>query len=186
MVEFFNGKWCCVYVGSIVKSECIDYLLDSWKLITDNRLYFAIVGEGAEKERIQRRIQEENIKNVQMFPAVKPEEVPLVLEKADCCVAALEFGKLGQYGLSKYKLNDYLYSGTPTVFACDSPNIVEEAGHFSLPIGDASVMAKTIQDISQMDSDQLEQLKIRGKEYIKNYFDYKTVGEKYLSLIEML
>ncbi len=184
--QYLCEKWCCVYVGSIVKSECIDFMLDAWKIIGNPQLFFAIVGEGGEKERIQKRIIEEKIDNVKMFPAVRPDEVPLVLSKANCCVAALEFGSLGQYGLSKYKLNDYLYSGKPTVFACDSPNIVKDAGHFSIPAGNIKQLADTIECISRLDCEQLEELEEKGKDSIRSTFDYTVVGEKYLSIIESL
>ena len=184
--DYLNTHWCCVYVGSIVKGECIDYLLDAWKLVRDPNLFFAIIGDGSVKAHIQQRIKDELIDNVQLFPPVKPDEVPLVLSKAKCCIAALEFGSIGKYGLSKYKLNDYLYSGKPTIFACDCRNIVEDAGHYSLPVGDPQTVADTIKEISALDDDALARLENDGKRYIKDTFDYKVIGDNYLSILEHL
>ena len=184
--SYLDNNWCCVYVGSVVKSECLDFMLNSWKKVKRDDIKLAIVGEGAEKERICNRINSENIKNVQMFDAVSPEQVHLILSKAGCCIAALEFDKLGKYGLSKYKLNDYLYSGKPTVFACDSPNVVNDAGHFALPVNDEELFARTIEEIRDLDAEQLEELAQKGRTHIRETYDYKVVGNKYLKMLESI
>ena len=183
--KYLDSHWCCVYTGSIVKSECLDYILDAWKLVKDEDAYFAMVGEGSVKDHIAQRIKDENIANIELFPAVTPEEVHLILKKADCCVAALDYD-LGRYGLSKYKLNDYLYSGTPTVFACNSPNAVGEAGHFSVPVSDPAIMAEKIEQVRHMDEAEIARLAEKGRKYIKETYDYDTVGRKYLDMLESL
>lgn len=183
--NYLDNHWCCVYTGSIVKSECMDYILDAWKLVGMPDAFFAIVGEGAEKEHIAQRIKEEKIPNVELFPAVSPEDVHRILKKADCCVAALDFD-LGRYGLSKYKLNDYLYSGTPTVFACNSPNAVGEAGHFAIPVGDPLQMAEKIRYVRNMDKDEIARLADKGRAYIRETYDFDAVGRKYLNMLESL
>lgn len=184
--EYLDNHWCCVYVGSIVKSECLDFLLDVWKKVNKKTLYFAVVGEGAEKEHIEKRIVEEKISNIRVFKAVKSTEVPAVLSKAHCCIAALSFGELGKYGLSKYKLNDYLLSGKPTIFACDYPNVVAEAGHFSLPLGNEKRVADTIIEISEMEEKNLQQLSEQGKNMIRSNYDYSVLGKQYIDLLESL
>lgn len=182
---YLDNHWCCVYTGSIVKSECLDYILDAWKLVQDKDAYFAMVGEGSVKDHIVQRIKAERIDNIELFPAVTPEEVHWILKKADCCVAALDYD-LGRYGLSKYKLNDYLYSGTPTVFACNSPNAVEEAGHFSVPVDDPVVMAEKIRQIHHMSEEEIRQMAEKGRKYIKETYDYDAVGRKYLDMLKNL
>ena len=184
--EYLDNNWCCVYVGSIVKSECLDFILDSWKKVNRKDINLAIIGEGSEKERILSRIESEGMESVKMFSAVRPAEVHVVLSRAKACLAALEFDKLGEYGLSKYKLNDYLYSGKPTVFACNCPNVVADAGHFSLPVNDEELFAKTIERIKDMSEAELEELSQKGKSHIRNTYDYKVIGEKYLNLLEAL
>ena len=183
--SYLDEHWCCVYTGSIVKSECLDFILDAWKLVKDPDAYFAMVGEGSVKEHIEQRIKEEKIQNIKLFPAVSPDDVHRILKKADCCVAALDFD-LGRYGLSKYKLNDYLYSGTPTVFACNSSNAVEEAGHFSIPVIDPALMTEKIELIKNMEKAEIEQISKNGRIYIKEVYDYEAVGRKYLDMLESL
>lgn len=184
--DYLSSHWCCVYVGSIVKSECMDYIIDAWKLVGQKDLYMAIVGEGAERDHIQQRIDEEQIPNIKMFPAVKPDEVPLILAKAKCCTAALGFGKVGEFGLSKYKLNDYLYSGKPTVFACDGPNIVRDAGHFSVSAEDPQAMADAIVRISTLSEEELAELKEKGQALIRKDYAVDTIGRKYIEMLESL
>ena len=183
--EYLDSRWCCVYTGSIVMSECLDLILDAWKLVKDPDAYFALVGEGSVKEHIEKRIIDEDIPNIRMFQAVSSEDVYRVLDKAGCCIAALDYD-LGRYGLSKYKLNDYLYSGAPTVFACSTPNVVEEAGHFAVPADDPALLAETIRKIRHMDDAELKELSEKGRSYIREIYDFEAVGRKYLDMLENL
>ena len=182
--KFLSEHWCCVYVGSIVRSECVDYLVKAISGLADDNVYFAIVGEGHEKQNIQALIDEKNIRNVKLFPFLERKYIPAVLHKAKCCVAADKDVGIGRYGLSMYKLSDYLYSGTPTVFAYDLKSVVTDAGHYSVPYGDEDKLRDVILSVKNADEEVLKRLAQKGKEEILQHYDFKKIGKSYLEVLE--
>ena len=65
------------------------------------------------------------------------------------------------------KLNDYLVSGIPTVFACDVDNVVKDAGHFVVPTNDKTQIAQAILKVKNLNDKDILELKEIGKNYLK-------------------
>ncbi len=184
--SYLSEHWCCVYIGSIVKSECLDYLLKCFSGVQNTDIYFAVVGEGHEKERIQQLAKDLQIKRIKFFPAIDKHLIPKALQHASVAVAAHEDLPIYQFGLSMNKLNDYLVSGKPTIFACNAPNIVKEAGHFAIPMGDSVEFAKTIERVKNLSEKEIEQLRKRARQLIFDEYDYPNIGARYLRMMEAL
>lgn len=182
--EFLTNHWCCIYTGSIVKSECLDFLVEVWEQLRGTDIYLAFVGEGSEKERIAALIEKKRLDHVRMFPQIDSKLVAKALVKARCCVASYRYNKLAQFGTSLNKFNDYLYAGVPTVFACDGPNVVQEAGHFSIPYGDTARFAETIRQVRDLTNEQRATLVWQGREIIRKEYDYPVLARRYLDLME--
>lgn len=185
--DYLTGHWCCVYIGSIVKSECLDYLLKGFSEVRDPDIFFAVIGEGHEKEKIMRMAGELKIANIRFFPAIDKRLIPKALELAAAAAAAVnEELPVYKFGLSMNKLNDYLAAGVPTVFAGNVDNIVRDAGHFSIPTGDGKLLAQTIMKIRNFGADEREELKKKAKAVIRKDYDYPEIGRKYLHMMESL
>ena len=183
---FLSSHWCGVYTGSLAKCEHVDYLLDVFSHIEDPGIFLVLIGEGGEKEHLCSLAQEKGLTNVRFFPAVSKMQVHAVLGKAGCCLAAMPDMPILRFGLSKYKLSDYLYSGAPVIFACSAQSVVKDAGQFALPYGDPAEMAKAIMDISRMGIEERSALGERSRELIREQYDFSVIGEHYLSLLEEL
>ncbi len=184
--DYLENHWCCVYVGSIVKSECLDYILKGFSLVDDPSIYLAIIGNGHEKERIMALASKMNLKNVRFFPAVDKELIPKVLSKARVCIAAHEDLPIYRFGLSMNKLNDYLASGTPTVFACSAHSVVDDAGHFVISMNDEQALADTIIKIKNLGEEETEALRNQAIKVMRDHYDYPAIGEKYIQMLEQL
>ncbi len=184
--SYLRDHWCCIYVGSIVRSECLDYLVRAFSKVSDPDIYFAIVGDGHEKERIQKIVKDEHIKNVQFFPAIDRMLIPKALFFGKVCIAAHENHSIYRYGLSMNKINDYLSSGKPTVFVCGAKNQVEEAGHFSIEMGDEKAFVNAIVHIKNMGENEIKELEQKAIFLIKSEYDYLQIGQRYLKMIEEL
>ncbi len=184
--RYLNEHWCCVYIGSIVKSECIDYLLKAFSKVSDPEIYFAIIGEGHEKESIQRRATELNVPNIRFFPAINKHLIPKALALSGAAVAAHEDLPIYRFGLSMNKLNDYLVSGKPTIFACNVPNIVKDAGHFGIDKGNEEELSRTIEKAKNLSEDEIKRLRESSVSIMHNDYDYSEIGKRYLQMMEGL
>ena len=172
--DFLSSHWCCIYTGSFVKSECIDFMLDAFAELKGKEIYFAIVGSGHEQESIEKKIVELSLEHVRVFPRIEKKQV----------MAALETLSVYRFGLSLNKLNDYLLSETPVIFACDAPNVVQETENISIPYGDPRQMADEILRVKDMDEEIYARVGKSGRSVIESTFDYELLAKKYLCIIE--
>ena len=184
--EYLTNHWCGVYVGSIAKCECIDYMLNAIAQIKDPDVYFAIIGEGKEKEGLQKLANDLGLDRVKFFDAIDKSLIPKVLQKAQFSIAALVDIPIYQYGLSMNKLNDYLASGIPTIFACSVDSVVKQAGHFAIPTGDKERFAEAVLKVKGLTEKEREELKAKARAVISSDYDYPQIGRKYLQMMEQL
>lgn len=184
--EFLSKNWCSVYVGSIAKCECVDFMAESFELLRDKDICFAIIGEGGETENIKALVKNMNLNNVKVFPAVRKDQVPAILDKAKCCLAAAYATPLYEYGISPNKLGDYLYSGKPTIYACDIHCAVNDAGHITTKYGDKKAFADAILKVKSYDDVTLTEMSERARQLIFDKYDYRGIGERYIEMMENL
>lgn len=184
--QYLSTHWCCIYIGSIVKSENVDYIVEAWKRVKDQDICFAIIGDGNVAPIIDRMIKEIGEDRIKHFSSIAKEQIPQALQKACCCLAAIPDYPIYRFGLSMNKLSDYLYSGKPIVFACNVDNVVKDAGGFVVPFGDQQAMADAIEKVKRLEKDELEKLGEVGKKIIREQYDYRGIADRYLEMMEQL
>lgn len=184
--EFLSHHWCCVYTGSFVASECIPLMLKAFEKLKNEDIYFAIIGDGHDADELKAMKESLGLDKVKFFPFVQQSLIAKILSKAKCCIGAIHSLPLYRFGLSLNKLNDYLYSGKPVIFACDYHNVINDAGQFSIPSDSATEMVSAIMKIRNLSSDELEKVSIRSRQLIKETYDYDVVSTNYLALLESL
>ncbi|QOR66330.1 glycosyltransferase family 4 protein [Cytobacillus suaedae] len=186
--DYLTNNWCAVYTGSLVESECIDLILDSAKILQERGnsfIKFAIVGDGHLKKQLLEIAQKQNLGNVKFFDRISKEQVALVVNRSKVCLAAVRNLALYKYGLSMNKLSDYLYSGNPTIFACDVQNVVKSSGGgINLPFGNAELYADSIETVFNMSEEQKRIMAIRGRETIKKQYDTSSLARKLIDIFE--
>lgn len=184
--HFLSDNWCCVYTGSIVVSECIDLLIRSFSFLGDTPIHLAIVGDGQEKEKLKQLVLHLGLQEkIRFFNAVSMSEVFQVLSLGCCCCcAAHDDYPIYKLGLSMNKITDYLYSGKPTIFACDAPSAVKDAGNITLKYGDPKEYANCIRRVWEMPKEEYRAMGERGRQEVKRIFDFELIGDCYLSMMQ--
>ena len=184
--QYLDSHWCGVYVGSIAKCECLEYLLRGISKVSDPDVYFAVIGEGGEKENLQKLAKELGLDRVRFFDAIDRSLIPKVLQKAKLAIGAVHDIPIYRFGLSMNKLNDYLASGVPTILASSVDNVVKDAGHFSVPTGDEEKFAEAVMKIKGLSAEEREALSSKAIQLIGSDYDYPEIGKKYLKMMEQL
>lgn len=107
-----------VYTGSIRRANNIDVLLDTAKLIKNNKVRFLIWGTGDELQRLQKRVLDERIENVVFKGFVEKKYIPFIVSKADLNFFHVDNTELLRYGLSLNKMFEYMAAGKPVMMDC--------------------------------------------------------------------
>ena len=186
--QYLSEHWCAVYIGSFVDSERPMDMLDAAAYLKKHGadgIYFAFIGNGHLKETMEEKIRREDLDHVRIFDRIEPDQVAVVLSKAGACIAALKDDRvLNDLGLSLNKLNDYLYSGAPTVFACNSVNVVEESGGgIVTSCNDPEAFAEALIQVYKMPEEERNAMGERGRREIREKYGYPLLARKYIDVL---
>ena len=165
----------------------MDYILEVAEQLQkkgNNKIKFAIVGNGHQKKDLMKIAKEKKLNNVRFFNRVSKEQTSIVVSKAKVCLGAVRNLPIYKYGLSMNKLNDYLYSGNPTIFVCDVENVVRlSGGGISIPYGNIELFVDAIERIYSMNESERKLMAKRGRETIKEQYDTKKLANELLSIL---
>ena len=87
-----TGPFRCVYVGTIGMASRLDLVLEAARRLqsTGNQdFHFVLIGDGADRERLQAKAQQWALTNVTFTGLVNKAEIPSLLQTADACLVHL-------------------------------------------------------------------------------------------------
>lgn len=153
-----------VYAGAHGPANGLDQLLDAAAELDD--CTFVLIGDGLEKERLQRRAAEEQLTNVRFLSPVPRTDLASVFCAADVGLHVLADVELFHEGISSNKLYDYLAAGLPAISNVrgEPSDVLNESGAGLSCSPDGLVTALTkMRGISREDRQKMGD---RGREYV--------------------
>lgn len=184
--EIWGGtnKFVCAYVGTIGMAHGLDVVLQAAaRLRAQGRhdVHFWIVGEGAERDRLQQQAQAQGLDNVAFTGLVSKERVEQVLASADACLVHLRGTEL--FGtVIPSKVFEMLAMQVPIVMGVrgEAQAIVMQAqgGVPMVPDDAASLIAALDQIASQPDRYR------RGRAYVGQHYNRDRLAAQMLEVID--
>jgi len=175
------------YLGTFSKSNALDVLLVAAERLRKTReIGFAIVGYGGEKPNLVEFVRTRSLDNVRLIPPVPSEHVPKVLKLFDVCYKGSRRIPLYRFGISSYKLFEYMSAGRPIIHAysgaCDP--VAEANCGISVQAEDPGAISEAIMRLYNMPDDQRAQMGINGKKYVDKHHSYPSLAERFLEVID--
>jgi colanic acid biosynthesis glycosyl transferase WcaI len=182
----WSGKFVCAYVGTHGMAHGLDAVLDAAKaLLADDRVRFLFVGEGAERARLQRRIDDEGLANVTMLGVLPRDAMNEVYATADLCLVPLRKSELFTTVIPS-KIFEIFAMARPILLSVDGEarTIVEraEGGRFVPP----EDVAQMVTGISYYVNNAGEAMQAgrRGESFVRREFDRSSLAADYLRILE--
>lgn len=105
-----------IYTGSLRRANNIDLLIESAKLLNNERIKILIWGTGPYYDELNQKILDNNIENCKLKGKIDKKYIPYILSKGNLNI--LNYDKnageyIFKYGSSQNKLFEYLASGKP-------------------------------------------------------------------------
>ncbi|MBR7092918.1 MAG: glycosyltransferase family 4 protein [Clostridia bacterium] len=165
-----RGRFYVCYSGNVGLTQNMDLLLDVAKQLADvPGIGFIIVGEGAYKPQVEKRIREEQISNVTLLPFQPYEKISDVFSLGDC---GLIISKAGVGSNSVPSKTWSIMAAARPVLACfdkgsELDRIVTETGcGVCTPAGDADAFRDAVLRLYR-DRDALAAMGDAGRRYIE-------------------
>ncbi|RBP20323.1 glycosyl transferase family 1 [Marinobacter pelagius] len=169
------------YAGTIGVANALDGLLSAAaKLQEYSDIYFVLVGNGKEKERLLGRVETEHLTNVRILPAVPKAQVPSLLQKFDVCFIAWKDESLYRFGIGANKIPEYLFAGKPVIhsFTGGSDPIEEYEAGVTVPAENPDALAKGILELYQCSPEERAQMGQNGKRAALEHYDYVRLADR--------
>lgn len=183
-VPFDKEKFNITYTGAMGQANNLDVILDMAKKIEKEEIHFNFVGYGPFRAHLEKRVIDENIKNISFYDPIDKKMVPEVLRNSDALVMAVLDIDLYKNGVSFNKLFEYWASSRPILFYGKiTPDYIS--------LSKSGLIAKNVDDFKNaclklygMSEEERNILGTNGRKYVTENFDWKVLADKVDSILE--
>ena len=189
--NFIKDGFICSFAGYYMTYEGVYVMLEALKILQERNISdikMVFVGSGQEKEGMQTYIKQNDLKNVRVFDRIPKESVPALISHSDICMAHLEVQghkEVYKYGVSKNKVNEYLYSGACTLYGFlykDDEVAASGAGMVFEPYNPGD-LADKIESVYHMAKEERQKFGERGRKYIRETRSVEVLTDKMLEVL---
>lgn len=182
-----NKIFTIVYAGVVGVANNLQIAVETAKICKERNeeVFFKIIGEGQEKERLIQLANNYSLTNISFFWAIPKTEIANALGKADALFFNLGDSPVYKYGLSSNKLFDYLAAGKPIIFSCKAGNNpVEEAGAgISIEPDSPELLFDAIRKMKKLSDDERLQMGINGYDYVKKNHSMEILSKRFIEIL---
>ncbi|MEW6617661.1 MAG: glycosyltransferase family 4 protein [Patescibacteria group bacterium] len=109
-----QGKFIFLFAGIMGPAQGLEFLAQVAERVSDLKdIVFLLVGDGTEKGKIERLIQEKNIKNIEIRPFISKDEYPYLVKDSDVGIVCLSSDNKTSFVPGKFL--GYMAAGKPVV-----------------------------------------------------------------------
>jgi glycosyltransferase involved in cell wall biosynthesis len=182
------GKFVCSYVGTIGMAHGLEVVIEAAGLLKArgrDDIRFCLVGDGAQRARLQEASHEAGVADVVVFTGRQPKErMPTVLASSDACLVHLRGCEL--FGsVIPSKIFETMAMGRPIIMGVrgEAGEIVEAAGAGLLMEPDS---AESLVDcVARLADDRrlLADLSASGRSHVEQHYNRDVLAERMLEIV---
>ncbi len=174
-----------IYTGSIRKVNNLGVLLEAAKYTDNSRIKFLIWGSGDQLPILQKRVQDEGLKNVIFKGNVEKKYIPFIVSQADYNYINGADNDIFRFGISPNKLFDYFAAEKPVLMLIRAKYNPAERLSCGLICQTEEEFLKLLSNLPSPSAEQYKTLCQNAKAAAKEY-DFKNLTQKLLNVIERL
>lgn len=183
--DFMEDSFVCTFAGYFIMYEGVFVMLEAAKILLEKGLpiKMVLVGSGEAREEMLDYVKTNKLENVMIGERISKEAIPALLSQSDICMAHLEIKdhkEACQYGTSKNKINEYLYSGACTLYGFMHKDefVGKSGGGFIFEPYNAKSLAEYIEYIYNMPENERHTIGEKGRKYIRENHSADALTDK--------
>ena len=191
IINFIGDSFLCVFTGYYMDYEGVYVMLEAAKILKQKQLpiKMVFVGSGTEKDGMIKYMQENALNNVYVGDRISKEAIPALLRKADICMAhcaTKDKEESFKYGISKNKVNEYLYSNSCIIYGRNDPEdpVSKFGAGFVVKPFSAEEFSEKIEVIYNMTKEERAVFAANGRNYAINYHRVDKLVDKLLEVYD--
>jgi glycosyltransferase involved in cell wall biosynthesis len=184
-----EGRFVVGYIGTIGNAHGIETLVEAAAMlqITNPRVYFLVVGEGAEKETLKQLVSQKRLENVGIFPGQPRTRIPTIISSSDVCLVLLKESELFKTVIPT-KMLEFMACGRAVVAAVEGEAarlLTEANAGICIQPGDVNGVVESIRSLEHAPL-LCQHLGDHGREFIMKNLTREGTALRYLSLLQQI
>lgn len=181
-----DSRFLVCYIGTMGMAHGLETLLDAAARLQSEspNVLFLLIGEGAEKERIQSLAHSRRLMNVRFLEQQPREKIPAFISASDACLVLLKKTDVFKTVIPT-KMLEFMSCARPVILGVEgqAQQIIEDAGAgLVIPPEDANALASAIKQLER-NRDLARALGEKGRAYILRKFSRAGTAQKYMRLL---
>lgn len=182
-----NGRFIVTFAGNLGLLQGIDVLLQAAKRLASSQgIAFRVVGDGADRRRLEQLSEQLGLTNVQFLGARPSRDMPAVFAESGALLIQLRGGPLSDL-IVPSKTQAYLAAGRPIIAALSGPSaamVLQAGAGLVVPPDDPDALAAAVDELARASSDRLSEMGNRGRAYAERHFLKDDVMREIEDLLE--
>ncbi|HEY6291290.1 MAG TPA: glycosyltransferase family 4 protein [Terriglobia bacterium] len=180
-----EGRFVVGYVGNIGLAQGLDTVLDAAHRLGREPVSFLLIGEGVDKERLERRARAAGLTHVRFMRGVPRRRVPPLLAACDALLVVLRADPLFRITIPS-KVYEYMAAGKPVLCSVggECADLILEAGcGLAIPPSDGEALAAGIEELRRR-PEPARAMGEAGAQWARSHFECSTLMDAYAELLE--
>ena len=179
------GRIVVVYAGAHGLANALDSLLDAADLLRAEPFEFVLVGDGAERERLARRVALEGLEHVRLFDPVPKRQMPALLAATDVAYIGLQRVPLFRFGIAPNKLMDYMMAGCVVLSAIEAGNdpVSESGCGVTVEAESPLAIAEGLRYLASLSPDERGAMGGRGQAFVREHHTWPVLADRFVAAV---
>lgn len=180
------NRFVVLFAGNLGLVQGLDTVIRAAALLRHEPIDFVFVGDGSDRQRLERLTAELNLTNVRFEGQHPASEMPRFMRSADALLVHLRRSSVAEHAVPT-KMLSYLAAGRPILCATGgaSAEVVSEAGAGVVaPPDDPHALANAVRQLSIMPADARKRLGDNGRAYFAEHFEKSRVIDFYEQILQ--
>jgi len=185
----FDGKFVVSYIGTMGMAHGLETIIAAATQLQDTNpdIAFLMVGEGADKDRVVARAQQQGLHNLRFVDQQPRERIPSYICASDVCLVLLKKTDLFKTVIPT-KMLEFMSCARPVILGVDGQAraILEEArGGLPIDPENSESLVNAILCLAA-NREMARELGQNGREHMVREFSRQQTAEKYIGVLERL
>lgn len=178
-----RGSFIVGYAGRVGLANSLDTLIDALAICEDKNTCVAILGDGSHLSSLRLKTEAMGLaERVLFLSPVQKSQVADFLSRIDAAFIGLQSHPIFRFGISPTKLNDYMLSAKPVIFAIDAPDdVITSSGcGVSCAAEDHLELSRAINHLRSLGANELGKMGKKGRCWLIKNRNYHALAKDFL------
>lgn len=177
-----NGKFIAAYVGTHGMAHHLDTILQAAEQLRARQdIHFLLVGDGAERERLQQLAQQKKLSNVTLLGQLPKSSMPALWSRVHLSLILLRKSDTFKSVIPS-KIFESLAMNKAIILGVEgeSARLLQESGcGICITPEDADALAREVQALAD-DKERHQQMAAGGSDYVREHFDRDRLAQRFV------